>query len=179
MSDEKRQGQTKEAETDGGVRADSAGERPEKGAVAGAGKGAEKVRRTEGEWRQLLTPAQYHVLRERGTEPPFSAPAEVAEVAGVGHGTGDRVYQCAGCGAELFDSTAKYNSGSGWPSFFQPLGEGRLATETDVSHGMQRTEIRCARCDGHLGHVFPDGPRPTGQRYCVNGLSLRVAKKGE
>lgn len=173
-------------------------ERKSTGAAGGAGLAQEgagqegQVVRSESEWRQLLTPAQYHVLRERGTEPPFSAPAEVAEVpgeagaagsghggaghAGAGHAGETRIYQCAGCGAELFDGSAKYNSGSGWPSFFRPLKDGRIATQADVSHGMVRTEIHCARCGGHLGHVFPDGPRPTGQRYCVNGLSLKVKK---
>jgi len=119
---------------------------------------------TEEEWRQRLTPEQYEVLRGKGTEPAFSGKyAHTKE-----HGK----YVCAGCGAELFDSDTKFESGSGWPSFYQPISEDAVALESDRSYGMVRTEVECASCGGHLGHVFEDGPAPTGLRYCVNSASL-------
>ncbi|WP_025861211.1 peptide-methionine (R)-S-oxide reductase MsrB [Acetobacter papayae] len=110
-----------------------------------------------------LSPEQEHILRGHGTEYPGSSP--------LNHEKRDGVYCCAGCGTALFSSAAKYESGSGWPSFWRPEPEG-VATQRDTSHGMVRTEVHCARCEGHLGHVFPDGPPPTGERYCINGLAL-------
>jgi peptide-methionine (R)-S-oxide reductase len=119
---------------------------------------------SEAEWRKRLTAEQYHVLREAGTERAF---------AGVlTDNKADGVYRCAACSNELFDSADKYDSGSGWPSFTQPIGPDAVTDHADRSHGMTRIETRCARCDSHMGHVFPDGPPPTGQRYCMNSLSL-------
>lgn len=119
---------------------------------------------SEGEWRKRLTPEQYNVLREAGTERAFS---------GLYHDNkADGIYRCAACELDLFDSADKYESGSGWPSFTQPIAADHIVEHRDVSHGMARTEARCARCDGHLGHVFPDGPPPTGLRYCMNSLGL-------
>ncbi len=119
---------------------------------------------SESEWRKKLSPEQYHVLREAGTEPAFSGRYT--------NNKADGIYPCGGCGTELFDSADKYDSGSGWPSFTQPIAADRVSEHSDESYGMRRTEARCARCDGHLGHVFPDGPAPTGLRYCMNSLSL-------
>ncbi|ODP35949.1 peptide-methionine (R)-S-oxide reductase MsrB [Sphingomonas turrisvirgatae] len=124
----------------------------------------EQLNLSEAEWRQRLTPAQYHVLREAGTERAFS-----------GHYDGnkaDGVYRCAGCQLDLFDSDDKYDSGSGWPSFTKPVEPDRISEHRDTAHGMIRTEVRCARCDGHQGHVFPDGPPPIGLRYCINSVAL-------
>ena len=124
----------------------------------------EKLILSDSEWRQRLTPDQFHVLRQAGTESPFSG--------SLNGNKADGVYDCAGCGTALFDSDDKYDSGSGWPSFTQPIAADRVTEHRDTSHGMTRIEALCARCDGHLGHVFPDGPRPTGLRYCMNSLSL-------
>jgi len=125
--------------------------------------------KTESEWREKLTPEQYQVLRQGGTERAFSGRYWDDKTSGV--------YRCAGCGEKLFSSETKYESHSGWPSFFKPLAEGVVAEEDDRSHGMVRTEIRCANCGGHLGHVFDDGPDPTGLRYCVNSASLDLEEE--
>jgi peptide-methionine (R)-S-oxide reductase len=127
------------------------------------------VERTDDEWRGQLPPERYQVLRMKGTERPFTGT--------LLHNKEKGVYVCAGCGAELFRSDDKYDSGSGWPSFFAPISDDRVEERRDVSRGMARTEIVCARCGGHLGHVFDDGPRPTGRRYCVNSLSLDFDKR--
>ena len=130
------------------------------------GRGSEatfKVQRTENEWRHLLTPRQYHVLRRHGTERAGTSPLNDEKRAGV--------FACAGCGKDLFDSATRYESGTGWPSFWQPI-EGAVATSEDRGFFMTRVEVHCADCGGHLGHVFPDGPKPTGERYCMNGVSL-------
>ncbi|HEY1144821.1 peptide-methionine (R)-S-oxide reductase MsrB [Allosphingosinicella humi] len=124
---------------------------------------------SENDWRQRLTPEQYHILREAGTERAFTGRYW------NNHESGE--YRCAGCGQKLFESESKYDSGSGWPSFTEPAQTGVVTEHADVSHGMRRVEARCARCDGHLGHVFPDGPGPTGLRYCVNSASLDFRPK--
>jgi peptide-methionine (R)-S-oxide reductase len=120
-------------------------------------------------WRERLPAEQYHVCREGGTERPFSGKYYQSKEDGV--------YCCACCGAPLFDSSTKYDSGTGWPSFWDVLENGNVVKETDTSHGMIRTEVHCANCGSHLGHVFPDGPEPTGLRYCVNSLSLKLEKR--
>src|SRR5512146_911323 len=130
---------------------------------------AEKIQKTEEEWRRELTPEQYHVLREKGTERPFSGEYEETTTPGV--------YRCAACGQELFASETKFDSGCGWPSFYAPLGSEPVDEHEDTSHGMRRTEVTCSRCGSHLGHVFPDGPRPTGLRYCINSVSLKLEPK--
>ena len=120
--------------------------------------------KTEAEWRATLTAEQFHVLREHGTERPGSSPLNHEKRTGT--------FACAGCGTPLFSSDTKFDSGTGWPSFFAPLPDA-IVTTVDNSYGMRRVEIRCATCGGHLGHVFPDGPRPTGERYCMNGVALK------
>jgi peptide-methionine (R)-S-oxide reductase len=124
----------------------------------------DKLNLTEAEWREKLDPETYHILREAGTERAFTGKYEKNKQAGI--------YHCAGCGLPLFASDTKYDSGSGWPSFMNPMEDDAVDEHTDASHGMVRTEVRCARCEGHLGHVFPDGPGPEGLRYCINSASL-------
>ena len=124
----------------------------------------ERIERSDEEWRAELDPDRYAVLRRGATEPPWSGELNLVHDEGT--------FRCGACGAELFRSDAKFDSGSGWPSFFQPVAEDAVSLEEDVSHGMRRVEVRCAACDSHLGHVFPDGPEPTGQRYCINSLAL-------
>ena len=124
----------------------------------------EKIRKTDEEWRGELPPERYEILRCAATEPPWSGELLIEH--------GDGVYRCGACGEELFRSDTKFDSGSGWPSFYAPAFEGAVELEEDSSHGMRRIEVRCATCDSHLGHVFPDGPAPTGQRYCINSLAL-------
>jgi peptide-methionine (R)-S-oxide reductase len=121
------------------------------------------MQKTDDDWRQTLTPEQFRILREHGTEPRGSSPLNREKRTGT--------FTCAACGRPLFESDAKFESGTGWPSFTQPLGDA-VSTTTDRSHGMTRTEVHCADCGGHLGHVFPDGPAPTGLRYCMNGAAM-------
>ncbi len=128
------------------------------------------IEKTDAEWRKELTPEQYKVMREKGTERAFTG-AYVDN-----HDKG--MYRCAACGEPLFDSDTKFDSGSGWPSFFKPLSADAVETEDDRSHGMRRTEVMCKKCGAHLGHVFDDGPKPTGQRFCINSISLDFEKKG-
>ena len=124
----------------------------------------EKIHRTDDEWRSLLTAEQFRVLRRAGTEPAFSGALTDTEEPGT--------YVCAGCGSTLFSSEHKFHSGCGWPSFYQPIEPDAVAEHSDDAFGMRRVEVRCAVCDGHLGHVFTDGPKPTGLRYCINSVSL-------
>jgi len=129
----------------------------------------EKVIKSNEEWRAQLSPEAYHVCREHGTEAPFSGK--------LYHNKEDGIYRCVCCNAPLFTSDTKFDSGSGWPSYFEPYSEDALTEVTDTSFGMVRTEVRCARCDAHLGHVFPDGPEPTGLRYCINSVCLTFEKE--
>jgi peptide-methionine (R)-S-oxide reductase len=124
----------------------------------------DKLNLSDAEWRERLSPEQYQVLRQAGTERAFTGRYEQNKAPGM--------YRCAGCGAPLFSSDTKYNSGSGWPSYTAPVEDGAVEEHRDMAHGMVRTEVRCAKCEGHLGHVFPDGPGPTGLRYCINSASL-------
>ena len=126
---------------------------------------SEKVIKTEDEWRGVLSPEEFHVLRKKGTERPFTGEYWNTKAKGT--------YRCAGCGEELFDSSTKYDSHCGWPSFYDSLDKSKITEVEDNSHGMHRVEVICAKCGGHLGHIFPDGPRPTGVRYCINSVSLK------
>jgi len=132
---------------------------------------SDKVELGDAEWRARLTPEQYRILRQAGTEPPFSG--ALLDVKDEGE------FRCAGCGEPLFESTAKFDSGSGWPSFTAPMDQEAVEERVDESHGMIRTEVRCAKCSGHLGHVFPDGPGPGGLRYCINSAALEFRQSGE
>jgi peptide-methionine (R)-S-oxide reductase len=129
---------------------------------------SDKVEKTDAEWRAQLTPEQYHILRQKGTERAFTGAYWNTKTPGV--------YLCAGCGQELFDSDAKFDSGCGWPSFDRPMDAVGVEEHPDTSHGMSRTEVTCSRCGGHLGHVFPDGPPTTGLRYCINSAALKLAE---
>ncbi|MGH9247807.1 MAG: peptide-methionine (R)-S-oxide reductase MsrB [Acidimicrobiales bacterium] len=132
---------------------------------------SDTVERSDEEWRDTLTPEQYEVLRAKGTEPRFSGAYVYNKATGM--------YRCAGCGADLFDSTTKFDSGTGWPSFTEPAVIDNIRTHDDTSHGMRRIEVVCARCGGHLGHVFPDGPGPNGLRYCINSCALEFDEGDE
>jgi peptide-methionine (R)-S-oxide reductase len=130
---------------------------------------ADEIEKSDAQWREELTPEQYQVCRQKGTERAFTGKYWDCKEDGI--------YRCACCGNELFDSHTKFDSGTGWPSFWQPLGPDRVRTSSDRSHGMLRVEVTCGRCGAHLGHVFPDGPRPTGERYCMNSVALDLAKR--
>jgi peptide-methionine (R)-S-oxide reductase len=126
----------------------------------------EKIKRSDNQWQKELTPEQFYVTRQAGTEPAFTGKYYKTKDPGM--------YTCVCCGQPLFSSETKYESGSGWPSFYQPVSEGAIEEHSDTAYGMRRVEVRCSKCDAHLGHVFPDGPRPTGLRYCMNSASLNL-----
>jgi peptide-methionine (R)-S-oxide reductase len=128
-----------------------------------------KMKKSEAEWKDQLSPEQYHVMREHGTERPFTHPYNAEKAKGT--------YLCAACGEPLFSSEAKFDSGTGWPSFTQPMSKDAVAEKQDRTLGMARTEVLCASCEAHLGHVFPDGPNPTGLRYCMNGTALNLKRE--
>jgi peptide-methionine (R)-S-oxide reductase len=130
---------------------------------------SDEIQKTEDDWRGILTPDQFRVLRQKGTERPFTGEYWDHKEQGI--------YRCAGCGEALFDSTGKYDSHCGWPSFYESLDKSKILEIEDRSHGMHRVEVVCAKCGGHLGHIFPDGPRPTGIRYCINSVSLKFEPK--
>ncbi len=130
---------------------------------------ADKIKKSDDEWRNQLSPDEYAVCREQGTERAFTGRYWDTKTPGI--------YHCTACGEPLFDSQTKYDSGSGWPSFYQPIDNQNVEETRDISHAMVRTEVHCAKCDSHLGHVFPDGPQPTGLRYCINSLSLKLEEK--
>jgi peptide-methionine (R)-S-oxide reductase len=135
-------------------------------ATEGGGASGDRVIKSEEEWRRILTPEEFHVMREKGTEAAFTGKYYASHEPAR--------YVCAACGAELFSSQQKFDSGTGWPSFWAPVDGGRVASETDRSWGMSRTEVHCSRCGAHLGHVFDDGPPPTGLRYCINSVSIKA-----
>ncbi|MEK7638403.1 MAG: peptide-methionine (R)-S-oxide reductase MsrB [Patescibacteria group bacterium] len=129
----------------------------------------EKIHKTEEEWRKILTPEQYRIMRQQDTEPAFTCPSDMPKTGGA--------YHCAACNLPLFQAGTKFESGTGWPSYYEPITPDAIEERPDDSSGMHRTEVRCGRCDSHLGHVFPDGPPPTGKRYCINSIALRFSPK--